>query len=335
MRNVSLPSTALTTSRVLNDRPSRTRLHDVRGCGPRGASAAGSSRAANARRARPGPSAWRRQRLGHHHAAEGAAADPPLRAGRGEGRPARRRRAPLRRAVIASTRSATRGRHDLGLFGVVKLHAGLPCARRRSRPSRQIHLDRQALGGQVHAAVVLGVAEALDVEQAHLGAPIGNGPQCQVPRCSTSAPAARCGRPGSTRRPPRRRTRRRRAPPTITAGTFSGIRAWVWVSWRNSISQRRPGPVSGTSAAGVADQVHVGVRPLEGHPVLAVPGIGVGHREPAERRPRGLGQTARGRRSLVLWRLRLRTSLTLVCVDRVTRRCARASRRPNLTPESV
>ena len=38
-------------------------------------------------------------------------------------------------------------------------------------------------------------------------------------------------------------------------------------------------------AAGVPDEIHVGVLPLERHALIAVPRIGVGHGDPAERCP--------------------------------------------------
>jgi hypothetical protein len=41
----------------------------------------------------------------------------------------------------------------------------------------------------------------------------------------------------------------------------------------------------GHLAAGVTDEVHVGVLPLERHALITVPRIDVGHREPTERRP--------------------------------------------------
>ena len=46
----------------------------------------------------------------------------------------------------------------------------------------------------------------------------------------------------------------------------------------------------GDLGPGVPDEVHVGVRPLEGHGLLAVPRVDVGDRKPAERRPPGLGE---------------------------------------------
>ena len=54
-----------------------------------------------------------------------------------------------------------------------------------------------------------------------------------------------------------------------------------------------PQPVAGLGylGAGVPDDVDVHVVPGEGEAVLPITGIGVGHREPAERRP-GLARTA-------------------------------------------
>ena len=106
--------------------------------------------------------------------------------------------------------------------------------------SRQVHVDRQALRRQVHAPVVLGVAQTLDVEQPHLGrldrkrAPVP-GPAMQHERLQrldpehpdgpTSAGVDELQSDGAT---------------AITAGTSSGMRACVCVSWRKSISQRSP-----------------------------------------------------------------------------------------------
>ncbi len=107
------------------------------------------------------------QGLGDHHAAEDATVHPPLRAGGDEGRP------PLGvRACVACGDGVDQlghgGRDDLGLFGLVKLHRTAPLAD-GAVTGLHLDLDSEVLGGQVHAAVVLGVTETLDIEEPDLG----------------------------------------------------------------------------------------------------------------------------------------------------------------------
>ena len=178
------------------------------------------------------------------------------------------------------------GRDDLRLFCVVKLHDRLP---RTPAGSRQVHLDRQPLGRQVHAPVVFGVAETLHVVEPHLRPPRrGRGPSARCPGAARRARGAPGGRPGSTRPGPDSRSPRPPAATAITAGTSSAIRAWVWVSWRIQHFAAQPVRQLGHLVAGMTDEVHVGVLPLERQALCAVVRIDVGDGNPAERRP-GLG----------------------------------------------
>jgi hypothetical protein len=89
------------------------------------------------------------QRLGHHHAAERAIATPTNPGWWSERRSPPQSSGSTSRAMIASTSSATVA--DLELFGVVKLHG--PGTARAPPTSREVHVDGEALGGQVHAAL--------------------------------------------------------------------------------------------------------------------------------------------------------------------------------------
>ena len=90
----------------------------------------------------------------------------------------------------------------------------------------------------------------------------------------------------------------------------------------------------GHLTAEMPDEVHVGVPPIERHPVLTVPRIGVGDGEPAERRPVGLRQRTRDHCSCCGGCVCEHRSLSSAWTQ-VTRRCAGATGPPNLTPQSV
>ena len=225
------------------------------------------------------------QGLRHHHAAEGPIARPPGRALRREGRPLPLCRTRLGRGDRVE-QVGDGGRDDLRLFCRVKLQRPPPDPPARSR---QLDLDRQTLRCQVHAAVVLGVAKTLHVEEPNLRRL--DGERTPVPR----APVQDERLEGFEAEDPDRfdlvrreldvgrRHRDHRRHVERHQGLGVGVVAEQHLA-AEAVLQL------GHLAAGVADEVHVGVVPLERHALIAVPRIGVGHGEPAERRPGGLAE---------------------------------------------
>ena len=78
-------------------------------------------------------------------------------------------------------------------------------------------------------------------------ADVGKGPQCQAPRCNTSGWSGSSRNARISERSAKSSKARSAGATTITAGSSRTISVCVCVSWRYSVSQRRPRGVVGTS----------------------------------------------------------------------------------------
>ena len=240
---------------------------------------------------------------------------------------------PASRAVMESTSSAT-------VAGTTSASSASSSATggsaRPAGPSwdRDLDLDGEILGGQVHAAVVLGVAETLDVEEPDLGSlqrerPPVPGAPVQHQGLEGLDPEGTDGGQIGLGLILRSANSTSAGATTMTAGTFNGIRAWVWVSCRNSISQRRPRGVSGTSAR--ACPIRFTWASAHSNVKVSLPSLGstsATGSQPNGDHAASVSGTGTMARSLV-------HPSGDIAHSRLPRQCVSGATRPNLTPESV